>query len=62
MVRILKRFSYGEIRYVAVMAWLLRSLAVRLPQVLGAAWRETARSTHVGSNGFPYSFVTLDRK
>ncbi len=26
-----------------------------------ASWRETARSTHVSSNGLPYSFVTLER-
>ena len=29
--------------------------------VLDAAWRETARSTHVAQSGLPYSFVTLER-
>ncbi len=29
--------------------------------VLDAAWRETARSTHVAKSGLPYSFVTLER-
>ena len=28
---------------------------------LDAAWRETARSTHVAQSGLPYSFVTLER-
>jgi dihydrofolate reductase len=27
-----------------------------------ASWHETARSTHVSSNGLPYSFVTLERR
>jgi dihydrofolate reductase len=29
--------------------------------VLGAGWRETARSAHVAAGGLPYSFVTLER-
>ena len=31
------------------------------PRFDAASWRETARSTHVSSNGLPYSFVTLER-
>lgn len=26
------------------------------------AWRETARASHVATNGLPYSFVTLERR
>jgi dihydrofolate reductase len=28
---------------------------------LGTGWRETARSSHVGARGMPFSFVTLAR-
>ena len=28
----------------------------------GADWHETARESHVSSNGLPYSFVTLERR
>lgn len=28
---------------------------------LDAGWRETARESHVSSNGLPFSFVTLER-
>ncbi len=30
--------------------------------VLDAAWRETARESHVSVNGFPFSFVTMKRE
>ncbi len=29
--------------------------------VLGPAWRETARESHVSATGLPYAFVTLER-
>jgi dihydrofolate reductase len=29
--------------------------------VLGATWRETARTAHVSGKGLPFSFVTLER-
>lgn len=28
----------------------------------GSAWRETARESHVSTNGMPFSFVTLERR
>ena len=28
----------------------------------GARWHETARESHVGANGLPFSFVTLERR
>jgi dihydrofolate reductase len=29
---------------------------------LGAGWRETARESHVSTNGLPFSFITLERR
>jgi dihydrofolate reductase len=32
------------------------------PRLDAAAWRETARESHVSSDGLPFSFVTLERR